>query len=46
MRIALAMAARGIQFAAVTGGMKNPVVQTESGPAWVAILALPAQTRP
>jgi alcohol dehydrogenase (cytochrome c) len=36
----------GIQYVAVAGGMKNPVVQTESGPAWVAILALPAQTRP
>jgi len=26
---------------AVAGGMKDSIVQTESGPAWVAILALP-----
>jgi alcohol dehydrogenase (cytochrome c) len=31
----------GKQYVAVAGGMKNPIVQTESGPAWVAILALP-----
>ena len=31
----------GTQYIAVAGGMKNPVVVTESGPAWVAILALP-----
>jgi PQQ-dependent dehydrogenase (methanol/ethanol family) len=31
----------GTQYVAVAGGMKNPIVQTESGPAWVAILALP-----
>jgi alcohol dehydrogenase (cytochrome c) len=31
----------GRQYVAVAGGMKNPIVQTESGPAWVAILALP-----
>ncbi|MDB5900819.1 MAG: hypothetical protein JWP41_4421 [Ramlibacter sp.] len=33
----------GVQYVAVAGGMKNPVVQTESGPAWVAIFALPAR---
>jgi len=33
----------GVQYVAVAGGMKNPVVDTDSGPAWVAILALPAQ---
>jgi alcohol dehydrogenase (cytochrome c) len=31
----------GKQYVAVAGGMTNPIVQTESGPAWVAILALP-----
>jgi alcohol dehydrogenase (cytochrome c) len=31
----------GTQYVAVAGGMKNPVVDTESGPAWVAILKLP-----
>jgi outer membrane protein assembly factor BamB len=31
----------GRQYVAVAGGMKNGIVQTESGPAWVAILALP-----
>jgi alcohol dehydrogenase (cytochrome c) len=31
----------GKQYVAIAGGMKNPIVQTESGPAWVAILALP-----
>jgi glucose dehydrogenase len=31
----------GTQYVAVAGGMKNPIVQTESGPAWVAIFALP-----
>jgi alcohol dehydrogenase (cytochrome c) len=31
----------GKQYVAVAGGMKNAIVQTESGPAWVAILALP-----
>jgi len=31
----------GTQYVAVAGGMKNPIIQTESGPAWVAILALP-----
>lgn len=30
----------GTQYVAVAGGMKNPIVQTESGPAWVAIFAL------
>src|SRR5664279_1327775 len=35
----------GIQYVAVAGGMKNPVVDTESGPAWVAILALPGQPK-
>lgn len=33
----------GTQYVAVAGGMKNPVVDTDSGPAWVAILALPAK---
>lgn len=31
----------GKQYVAVAGGMKNPIVQTKSGPAWVAIFALP-----
>jgi len=31
----------GTQYVAIAGGMKNPVVLTESGPAWIAILALP-----
>ena len=31
----------GKQYVAVAGGMKNSIVQTESGPAWVAIFALP-----
>jgi alcohol dehydrogenase (cytochrome c) len=31
----------GKQYVAVAGGMKNAIVQTDSGPAWVAILALP-----
>jgi alcohol dehydrogenase (cytochrome c) len=31
----------GKQYVAVAGGMKNGIVQTESGPAWVAIFALP-----
>jgi alcohol dehydrogenase (cytochrome c) len=31
----------GKQYVAIAGGMKNPIVQTESGPAWVAIFALP-----
>ena len=30
----------GTQYVAVAGGMKNGIVQTESGPAWVAILAV------
>lgn len=30
----------GTQYVAVPGGMKNPITQTESGPAWVAIFAL------
>src|SRR5437764_14164827 len=34
----------GSQYVAVAGGMKNPIVQTESGPAWVAIFALPDHT--
>ena len=33
----------GTQYVAVAGGMKNGIVQTESGPAWVAILALANQ---
>jgi alcohol dehydrogenase (cytochrome c) len=32
----------GTQYVAVPGGMKNPIVQTESGPAWVAIFKLPS----
>jgi len=36
----------GKQYVAVAGGMKNPVVLTESGPAWVAILSLPGQPKP
>jgi glucose dehydrogenase len=35
----------GTQYVAVAGGMKNPIVDTESGPAWVAFLALPDQSR-
>jgi len=35
----------GIQYVAVAGGMKNPIIQTDSGPAWVAIFALPDQPR-
>jgi alcohol dehydrogenase (cytochrome c) len=31
----------GKQYVAVAGGMKNGIVQTESGPAWIAIFALP-----
>ncbi len=31
----------GTQYIAVAGGMKNAIVQTESGPAWIAIFALP-----
>ena len=30
----------GTQYVAVTGGMKNLILQTRSGPAWVAILRL------
>jgi outer membrane protein assembly factor BamB len=34
----------GVQYVAVAGGMKNTVTQqTDSGPAWVSILALPKQ---
>jgi len=34
----------GVQYVAVPGGMKNTVTQqTDSGPAWVAILAVPKQ---
>lgn len=34
----------GVQYVAVPGGMKNTVTQqTDSGPAWVAILSLPKQ---
>jgi alcohol dehydrogenase (cytochrome c) len=36
----------GIQYVAVAGGMKNPIVLTDSGPAWVAILSLPGQRKP
>jgi alcohol dehydrogenase (cytochrome c) len=32
----------GTQYVAVAGGMKNPIVQTESGPAWVAIFRMPS----
>ena len=31
----------GKEYVAVAGGMKNSIVQTESGPAWIAIFALP-----
>jgi hypothetical protein len=31
---------------AVAGGMKNGIVQTESGPARVAIFALPNESKP
>ena len=33
----------GTQYVAIAGGMKNPVVDTDSGPAWVEILALPGK---
>lgn len=34
----------GVQYVAVAGGMKNTVTQqTDSGPAWVAILSVPKQ---
>ena len=36
----------GTQYVAVSGGMKNPIIKTDSGPAWVAILALPRQSKP
>ena len=36
----------GQQYVAVAGGMKNAIVQTESGPAWVSILALPSEQLP
>jgi alcohol dehydrogenase (cytochrome c) len=36
----------GTQYVAVAGGMKNPIIQTDSGPAWVAIFALLGQSRP
>lgn len=36
----------GTQYVAVAGGMKNPIIQTDSGPAWVAILALPGRAKP
>jgi len=35
----------GKQYVAIAGGMKNGIVQTESGPAWVAIFALPDHTQ-
>jgi alcohol dehydrogenase (cytochrome c) len=35
----------GTQYVAVAGGMKNPIIQTESGPAWVAIFALPGRAK-
>ena len=31
----------GVQYVAVAGGMKNPIVLTDSGPAWVAIFITP-----
>ena len=31
----------GIQYVAVAGATKNPVIRPDSRPAWVAILALP-----
>jgi hypothetical protein len=36
----------GTQYVAVAGGMKNPIGQTESGPAWVAIFTLPDRPKP
>jgi hypothetical protein len=36
----------GTQYVAVSGGMKNPIIQTDSGPAWVAIFALPGLPKP
>ena len=36
----------GTQYVAVPGGMKNPIIQTDSGPAWVAIFALPDHAKP
>ena len=36
----------GTQYVAVSGGMKNPIIQTDSGPAWIAILALAGQPKP
>ncbi len=33
----------GVQYVAIAGGMKNPIVDTDSGPAWVAIFALPGK---
>lgn len=36
----------GTQYVAVAGGMNNAIVDTDSGPAWVAILALPSQPTP
>ncbi|WP_237684422.1 PQQ-binding-like beta-propeller repeat protein [Pseudaminobacter soli (ex Zhang et al. 2022)] len=35
----------GTQYVAVSGGMKNPIIQSDSGPAWVAIFALPGQPK-
>jgi alcohol dehydrogenase (cytochrome c) len=36
----------GTQYVAVAGGMKSPIAGTESGPAWVSILALPQSSQP
>jgi alcohol dehydrogenase (cytochrome c) len=36
----------GTQYVAIAGGMKNPIVLTESGPAWVAIFSLAGQPKP
>ena len=35
----------GTEYVAVAGGMNNPIVQRKSGPAWVAILALPQRNK-
>lgn len=36
----------GTQYVAVAGGMKNAIVDTDSGPAWVAILAVSGPPKP
>ena len=34
----------GVQYIAVAGGMANPPMQMDSGPAWVAIFSLPERS--